>query len=117
MKKRLCCADFLCTIDDTNCRGDALIRSYHEYAARILRILPLFAFVNSGIDLRGISLDQLVTPVPLGIMLGLFLGKQAGVFLFSSAAIRLKLAILLGSLLSGIAGYLVLRAAGDPARS
>jgi len=117
-------------------------------------ILPLFAFVNAGIDLRGLSLSQLITPVPMGIMLGLFIGKQAGVFLFSWAAIKMrlaslpvgsswgqlygialmtgigftmsffidslafvddsiyeyadKLAILLGSLLSGIAGYLVL---------
>ncbi|HIJ94253.1 MAG TPA: Na+/H+ antiporter NhaA [Desulfuromonadales bacterium] len=117
-------------------------------------ILPLFAFVNAGIDLRGLSLGQMLTPVPLGIMLGLFIGKQTGVFLFSWVAIRLKLAslpagsswtqlygialmtgigftmsffidslaftdqmaydsadklaILLGSLLSGVAGYLVL---------
>lgn len=118
-------------------------------------ILPLFAFVNAGIDLRGLALGQLASPVPLGIMLGLFIGKQVGVFLFSWVAVRLKLAslpegsnwsqlygialmtgigftmsffidslafvdgtvygyadklaILLGSLLSGIAGYLVLR--------
>jgi len=59
-----------------------------------LMILPLFAFVNAGIDLRGMSLSQLATPVPLGIMLGLFIGKQAGVFLFSWAAIRMRLASL-----------------------
>ena len=118
-------------------------------------ILPLFAFVNAGIDLRGLSINQLATPVPLGIMLGLFIGKQTGVFGFSWLAIRLKwaslpegsnwrqfygvclmtgigftmslfidslafvddtvyqyadkLAIVLGSLFSGVAGYLVLR--------
>ncbi|NPA27830.1 MAG: Na+/H+ antiporter NhaA [Epsilonproteobacteria bacterium] len=55
-------------------------------------ILPLFAFVNAGVDLREISIEQLFTPVPLGIMLGLFIGKQLGVFLFSWSAIKLKIA-------------------------
>ncbi len=55
-------------------------------------ILPLFAFVNAGVDLRGLSLDQLAAPVPLGIMLGLFVGKQAGVFLFSWVAVKFKAA-------------------------
>ncbi|MFT7879122.1 MAG: Na+/H+ antiporter NhaA [Sulfurimonas sp.] len=118
-------------------------------------ILPLFAFVNAGVDLRGISVEQIAGPVPLGIMLGLFIGKQVGVFGFSWVAIKLglasrpngatwrqlygvailtgigftmslfvdslayndtdlyryadKLAILLGSFLSGVAGYLLLR--------
>ncbi|RXJ95074.1 Na+/H+ antiporter NhaA [Malaciobacter molluscorum] len=60
----------------------------------VFLILPLFAFVNAGVDLRSISLDQLATNVPLGIMLGLFLGKQIGVFGFSFIAIKLKLASL-----------------------
>jgi len=118
-------------------------------------ILPLFAFVNAGVDLRGISVDEMTGSVPLGIMLGLFIGKQLGVFGFSWIAIKLglaqlpqasswmqlyglsvlagigftmslfvdslafndtqiyyfadKLAILLGSFLSGVVGYLVLR--------
>ncbi|MDQ6974798.1 MAG: Na+/H+ antiporter NhaA [Mariprofundaceae bacterium] len=118
-------------------------------------ILPLFAFVNAGVDLRGISVDAMLSPVPLGIMFGLFLGKQAGVFGFSWFAIKVgiaslpegcnwkqlygvsvltgigftmslfvnslayndtqlyqytdKLAILLGSLLSGLMGYFLLR--------
>ncbi len=55
-------------------------------------ILPLFAFVNAGVDLRNVSLDQMTTGVPLGIMAGLFLGKQIGVFGFSWAAIKLGLA-------------------------
>ncbi len=57
-------------------------------------ILPLFAFVNAGIDLREISMNQLNEGAPLGIMLGLFFGKQLGVFGFSWAAIRLNLASL-----------------------
>jgi len=51
-------------------------------------ILPLFAFVNAGVDLRNVSLDQMTTGVPLGIMAGLFLGKQIGVFGFSWVAIK-----------------------------
>lgn len=120
-------------------------------------ILPLFAFVNAGVDLKGISIEEMAGPVPLGIMLGLFVGKQLGVFGFSWVAIKMgvaslpkdsnwtmlygvsvltgigftmslfidtlayndtqvyhyadKLAILLGSFLSAIVGYLVLRLA------
>ncbi len=118
-------------------------------------ILPLFAFVNAGVDLKGISMDEMMGSVPLGIMLGLFLGKQLGVFGFSWIAIKMgwaklpkasswmqlygvavltgigftmslfvdslayndteiyhyadKLAILLGSFLSAILGYIILR--------
>jgi NhaA family Na+:H+ antiporter len=43
-------------------------------------VLPVFAFVNAGIDLRGISADQVFHAVPIGIALGLFLGKQLGIF-------------------------------------
>ncbi|MDD2737108.1 MAG: Na+/H+ antiporter NhaA [Desulfuromonadaceae bacterium] len=118
-------------------------------------ILPLFAFANAGISLTGVGLDALFHPVPIGIALGLFVGKQLGVFTFCYAAVKLNLAglpqgmswsglygiailcgigftmslfigslafeetdveqffdervgILLGSLISGIAGYLVL---------
>jgi len=120
-------------------------------------ILPLFAFVNAGVDLRGISLEEMGGPVPLGIMFGLFIGKQVGVFAFSWVAIKLgitslpkdanwvmlygvavltgigftmslfvdtlayndtkifhyadKLAILLGSLFSGVMGYIILKMA------
>lgn len=52
-------------------------------------ILPLFAFVNAGIDLRNVSLDHMTTGVPLGIIAGLLLGKQIGVFGFSWVAIKL----------------------------
>ena len=52
-------------------------------------ILPLFAFVNAGVNVSGISLEQMGGAVPLGIMLGLFFGKQVGVFGFSWVAIKL----------------------------
>ena len=55
-------------------------------------ILPLFAFVNAGVSFKDISLDQMSGPVPMGIMLGLFFGKQVGVFGFSWLAIKLKVA-------------------------
>ena len=55
-------------------------------------ILPLFAFVNAGVDFRNISADQILTPVPMGIAFGLFVGKQIGVFGFSFIAIKLGLA-------------------------
>ncbi|MBL4744673.1 MAG: Na+/H+ antiporter NhaA [Cycloclasticus sp.] len=57
-------------------------------------ILPLFAFVNAGVNVTDISLQQMSGSVPVGIMLGLFLGKQIGVFGFSWLAIKLKLATL-----------------------
>ena len=57
-------------------------------------ILPLFAFANAGVDLRGISLKEMTGPVPMGIMVGLFIGKQLGVFSFSWLAVKLKLASL-----------------------
>jgi NhaA family Na+:H+ antiporter len=127
----------------------------HNWVA--FMILPLFAFVNAGVDLKGISIEEMAGPVPLGIMLGLFIGKQLGVFGFSWIAIKMgwaslpkesnwtllygvsvltgigftmslfvdtlayndtqiyhyadKLAILLGSFLSAIVGYFILRMA------
>jgi NhaA family Na+:H+ antiporter len=55
-------------------------------------ILPLFAFANAGISFAGMSISSLFEPVPLGIMLGLFLGKLTGVFGFSFIAIKLRFA-------------------------
>jgi len=53
-------------------------------------ILPLFAFVNAGVDLKGASVQTLASNVSLGIALGLFLGKQIGVFFLSYIAVKLK---------------------------
>jgi NhaA family Na+:H+ antiporter len=120
-------------------------------------ILPLFAFANSGVSLSGVTFDSLLHPVPLGIALGLFVGKQVGVMLFSWVTIRFgfaklptdsnwlqlygvsilcgigftmslfigtlafdpssannidpRLGILIGSILSGVIGYLLLKKA------
>jgi len=55
-------------------------------------IMPLFAFANAGVSLEGLSFSSLLDKVPLGIVLGLFLGKQLGVFAFSYISIKLKIA-------------------------
>ena len=54
-------------------------------------VLPVFAFANSGIALKGVSADQLLHGVPLGIAAGLFVGKQIGVFGLCWLAIKIKL--------------------------
>ena len=55
-------------------------------------IMPLFALANAGVSLDGVSMNSLLAPVPLGILCGLFFGKQIGVFLFSIISIKLKIA-------------------------
>ncbi len=139
-----------------------LIHALHPWVA--FAILPAFAFVNAGIDFGELRWERALGPVPLGIGVGLFLGKQAGVFVFSWATIRAglaklpagstwlqlygvaalcgigftmslfigslafaeggagyaradRLAIVAGSLLSGIAGYAILRFGGTQSTS
>jgi len=119
-------------------------------------VLPVFAFANAGLNLAGVGVEELLHPVPLGIALGLFIGKQLGVFAFCWLVIQLgwtalpkgmswlslygtaalcgvgftmslfigslafeetgmnllfdeRLGIILGSIVSGVVGYLVLR--------
>ncbi|WP_294952953.1 Na+/H+ antiporter NhaA [Sulfurovum sp.] len=89
---------FMIPLSSTDIRGKhfsmakEMEHDLHNWVA--FMILPLFAFVNAGVDLQGISLADMAEPVPLGIMLGLFIGKQAGVFLFSWAAIKAGIASL-----------------------
>ena len=118
-------------------------------------VLPIFAFANAGIDFGGITSEQIIHGVPIGIALGLFLGKQIGVFGFCWLFIKMgltrlphgmswaslygtatlcgigftmslfigslafeesgvdiffdeRVGILLGSLISGVVGYLIL---------
>ncbi len=51
-------------------------------------ILPLFAFANAGLPLEGVGIEKIFHPVPLGIALGLFLGKQVGIFGFCFVALK-----------------------------
>ncbi len=60
-------------------------------------IMPLFAFANAGVSLDGLSFSSLLNKVPLGIVLGLFVGKQLGVFVFSYVSIKLKIAQMPGN--------------------
>ncbi|MFP4098221.1 MAG: Na+/H+ antiporter NhaA [Alphaproteobacteria bacterium] len=132
----------------------ALEHDLHDTVAFF--ILPLFAFCNTGINMTGLGPEQLFHPVPMGVALGLFAGKQLGVFGLSWLGIKSGLAkmpegtnmlqiygisilcgigltmslfigslafdepsvnypfderigIIMGSLLSGIWGYMVLR--------
>ena len=55
-------------------------------------IKPLFALANAGVILDNFSFKSMLLPVPLGIICGLFLGKQIGVFLFSFLAVKFKIA-------------------------
>ncbi|WP_462325430.1 Na+/H+ antiporter NhaA [Desulfoplanes sp.] len=66
-----------------------LEHSLHPWATFL--ILPLFAFANAGVPLGGLTLDALLHPVPLGIMAGLFVGKQLGVFGFLYLAVKLRM--------------------------
>ena len=55
-------------------------------------VMPVFAFANAGVSLSGLSPSVLLEPLPLGIAAGLFLGKQAGVFLMSWLAVATGIA-------------------------
>tara|TARA_Y100000590_G_scaffold274281_1_gene307981 strand:- start:24511 stop:25689 length:1179 start_codon:yes stop_codon:yes gene_type:complete len=55
-------------------------------------IMPLFALANAGVVLEGMNINTVMSPVPLGILCGLFFGKQIGVFIFSYVSVKLKLA-------------------------
>lgn len=55
-------------------------------------ILPLFAFVNAGVTLDKTAVEGIFLAIPMGIITGLFVGKQVGIFLFSWLAVKMKLA-------------------------
>jgi len=57
-------------------------------------VLPVFAFANAGVPLAGITASQVLHPVSLGIVAGLVIGKQAGIFLLSWLAVRCGIASL-----------------------
>ncbi len=68
----------------------ALEHELHSVVAFI--VLPIFAFANAGINLDGVTADQVFHNVPVGIALGLFVGKQVGIFAFCWVFIKFNLA-------------------------
>lgn len=146
-----------------NRRGDSLLLRMEHAMAPVSAyfIVPLFGFANAGVELGALSFADLASPLPLGIALGLFLGKQAGILGTIWAAHRsgfarlpagaswpqlwgmallcgigftmslfiaqlgfpaspllveeAKLGVLLGSLASALAGFLVLRSSAKTA--
>ena len=67
-----------------------LEHTLHPWVA--FAIMPLFALANAGASLEGFGLQTLAQPVTLGILLGLFLGKQLGVFIVCRLAVATGLA-------------------------
>jgi NhaA family Na+:H+ antiporter len=55
-------------------------------------VLPIFAFANAGVSIIGLSIADVLHPVPLGIVMGLFFGKQIGILAMSWLAVRLGIA-------------------------
>ena len=145
------------TMGAPDAEDSALHRLEHGLAKPVaFFIVPLFGFANAGVSLDGVSLAAFVAPLPLGIALGLFVGKQLGIFGSVWAAVKfgvavrpkdaswtqvygvallcgigftmslfigglafadtaqgdaVKIGVLMGSLLSALAGYFVLRLA------
>ena len=76
-----------------NAKKSLLLNLEHKISPYVaFGIMPLFAFANAGVSLEGVNLQSLMDPVPLGILCGLFFGKQIGVFLFSYLSVRFNLA-------------------------
>ncbi|MGL5359364.1 MAG: Na+/H+ antiporter NhaA, partial [Shewanella sp.] len=75
---------------DGSSPSEHLEHSLHPWSTFF--ILPIFACANAGVGLGNMSLESLLSPVPVGIALGLVLGKPVGVLLFSFVAVKLKLA-------------------------
>lgn len=68
----------------------ALIEDLHPWVVFV--ILPMFAFVNAGVELEGLALSSLLDPVPLGIALGLLAGKPVGIMLCAGGVVLAGLA-------------------------
>ena len=146
------------TLGSPDAEDSALHRLEHALVRPVaFLIVPLFGFANAGVSLEGVGLASLAQPLPLGIALGLFLGKQLGIFGSVWAAVKLgfavrpknaswvqvygvallcgigftmslfigglafkdaaqgdavKIGVLMGSLLSAVAGYALLNFAG-----
>ena len=65
---------------------EAMEHSLHKWVAFL--IIPVFGFANAGVSLAGIAPADLMSPLPLGIALGLLIGKQLGIFGFAFVAVK-----------------------------
>ena len=76
-----------------NNKNSLLLKLEHSLSPYVaFGIMPIFAFANAGVSLEGLTFATLLNPVPLGIVLGLFFGKQIGVFVLSYLSVKLKIA-------------------------
>lgn len=84
----------LIPLKTNNEQGDSMLKSMEHGLQPWVAffILPLFAFSNAGVNLTGISMEEIFNPITIGIMLGLFLGNQFGIFGISWLTIKLGLA-------------------------
>jgi Na+:H+ antiporter, NhaA family len=74
---------------DKSHHDSMLIKVEHSIAPYVaFLIMPIFALANAGVSLDGITMHKLLDKVTLGVCVGLFIGKQIGVFIFSAAAIK-----------------------------
>ena len=74
-------------------KNSLLLKLEHNLSPYVaFGIMPIFAFANAGVSLEGLTFATLLNPVPLGIVLGLFIGKQIGVFGLSYISVKLKFA-------------------------
>ena len=79
--------------NDNKHSGSLLLKLEHAISPYVaFGIMPIFAFANAGVSLEGVTFASLMSPVPLGILCGLFFGKQIGVFIFSYISIKLNFA-------------------------
>ena len=143
------------TLAAPDAEDSALHRLEHALVKPVaFLIIPIFGFANAGVSVAGVNLAALAAPLPLGIAMGLFLGKQVGIFTSVWVSVKLgiaarpshaswlqvygvallcgigftmslfigglaftdpdqaddvKIGVLMGSMLSAILGYLVLR--------
>ena len=76
-----------------NNKKSLLLKLEHNLSPYVaFGIMPIFAFANAGVSLEGLTFKTLLNPVPLGIVLGLFFGKQIGVFVLSYISVKFKFA-------------------------
>ena len=76
--------------DSENSPLHRLEHGLHPWVA--FAIVPLFGFANAGVDVRGLGVEQIFAPLPLGVAAGLFLGKQIGIFGSVWLAVRFGIA-------------------------